>query len=504
MKLLAVFAPSQDVRDRFFSTMPTSLAWALAPLIAEVDRGNLPEVEYAPKIFDPLRIQPTIWEEYQILLESERPDVLLISSTYDSHFTAIHLATMTRRFNPEVLVIYGGPHVDEVANRKVISVMPQTYPFNETGCPFDILVKGDGELVLLYLIRELGNKKGRQVLLEYLNTSEARMAFTCIPGTFEVHARMMNGEVQVITGTGLPLNLSQLPFMPRKLFGHDLDLYGFSCFREQRANSTFKLLPSTSTMLHRGCRSLCIFCSERGGYLARSLDHIAAELDELVKAGIKGVFFDDSTFGDHEGFDELLACLRSFPLQYGSLNRFDALQDASFVEKLAKGGFVYQYCAIEQFSDSVLKASAKGQRIEEIRRGIENLRASGMQLGTSLLFGFPAETEASVNATLDFVAEVEKLGILSCVSMSLYSYHPNTPLTLGTREGEQMHSLLHYDREPPNQGEPWNCFEEGQWFHPSWLAAERVNYIHHQAQQRIGSKLVRNMRKDGDAFRGVK
>lgn len=504
MKLLAVFAPSQDVRDRFFSTTPTSLGWALAPLIAEIDRGGLPRVEYAPRIFDPLRVQPGIWEEYQILLESERPDVLLISGTYDSHFTASRLATMTKRFNQDVLVIYGGPHVDEVANRKVISVMPQTYPFNEVGCPFDILVKGDGELVLLHLIRILGNKKGRQALLEHLDTSEARMSCACIPGTFEVHARTTRGQVQIITGSGLPLNLSGLPFMPRKLFGHDLDLYGFSCFRKQRADGGFDLLPSTSTMLHRGCRSLCIFCSERGGYLARSLDHIAAELDELVKAGIKGVFFDDSTFGDHEGFDELLACLQSFPLQYGSLNRFDTLQDARFVERLAQSGFVYQYCAIEQFDDSVLKASAKGQRTQEIRRGVEHLHASGIQLGTSLLFGLPSETEGGVNATLDFVAEIEKLGILSCVSMSLYSYHPNTPLTLGTREGKQIHSLLRYDREPPNQGEPWNCFEEGQWFHPLWLTAKRASYIHHQAQKRIGSKLVRNMRKDGSIFRDAK
>src|SRR3990167_3900620 len=143
MKLMTIFAPSQDVRDRFFSTTPTSLGWALAPLIAEIDSGNLPGVKYTSRIFDPLRIQPGTWEEYQTLLESERPDALLISGTYDSHFTATRLATMTRQFNPEVLVIYGGPHVDEVTIRNVIAVMPQTYPFNEAECPFDILVKGD-------------------------------------------------------------------------------------------------------------------------------------------------------------------------------------------------------------------------------------------------------------------------------------------------------------------------------------------------------------------------
>jgi len=285
--------------------------------------------------------------------------------------------------------------------------------------------------------------------------------------------------------------------MPRKLFGYDLDLYGFSCFRGELGDGSTILLPSTSTMLHRGCRSFCIFCSERGGYLARRPDHIAAELDELVKAGIKGVFFDDSTLGDHEGFDELLSCLQSFPLQYGSLNRFDVLSNPRFVEKLAEAGFVYQYCAIEQFDSTVLKQNAKGQDLDAIQRGVANLTAAGIQLGTSLLFGLRGETKDSINTTLDFVAALNKLGILSCVSMSLYSYHPNTPLTLGTKEGRATHGLLRYDCEPPNKGEPWNSFEEGQWFHPSWLTEERVNAIRLLAEERIGSKLVRNMKKDG-------
>lgn len=497
MKILASFAPSQDEKDRFFSTTPTSMGWVLAPLIAEIDNGNLPGVEYYPKIYNPLRIHQTIWEEFRALLEQEQPDILLLSSTYDSHFSAVRLATLAKQFNPEILVVYGGPHIDEVTSQQVIAVMPQVYPFNEPVCPFDILVSGDGEMVLLRLVQEFIYRKMVVDLINYLNTQDARASFACIPGTFEVHVRTKDTHISIISDSGLPLDLSQLPLIPRKLFGYDLDLYGFSCFRERRDGSTMTLLPSTSTMLHRGCRRLCIFCSERGGYRARRLDHISMELDELVKAGIKGVFFDDSTFGDHEGFDDLLACLRNFPLQYGSLNRFDALTDPRFVEKLAESGFVYQYCAIEQFDSVVLKQNAKGQGLEAIRRGVANLTANGIQIGTSLLFGLRGETEDSINTTLDFVAALDKLSSLSCVSMSLYSYHPNTPLTLGTKEGKLMHSLLHFDQEPPNKGKPWNLFEEGQWFHPSWLTVERVAYIYQQAQALVRSKLVRNMTKDG-------
>ncbi len=497
MKILSAFAPSQDEKDRFFSTTPTSLGWALAPLIGEIDRGNLSGVEYTPRIYDPLRIHPGIWDEFRALLEWELPNVLLLSSTYDSHYSAAKLAALAKQHNQETLIVYGGPHVDEVTSANVMSAMPQVYPFNEPACPFDILVKGDGEHVILQLVKELTKCKEAKSLLGYLGTQGARATFACVPGSFEIHTITNDGEVNIIKGSGVPLNLSQLPLMPRKLFGRDLDLYGFSCFREMQGSGTARLLPSTSTMLHRGCKSFCIFCSERGGYLARRLDHIAFELDELVKAGIKGVFFDDSTLGNHEGFDDLLSCLRNFPLQYGSLNRFDALTNPHFVEKLAASGFIYQYCAIEQFDSAILKQNAKGQGLDAIRRGVANLAANGIQLGTSLLFGLRGENEGSINTTLDFVGAVDKLGILSCVSMSLYSFHPNTPLTLGTKEGKEMHSLLRYNQEPPNRGDPWNFFEEGQWFHPPWLTLERVEYIRRQAQDKIGLKLVRNMRKDG-------
>lgn len=80
--------------------------------------------------------------------------------------------------------------------------------------------------------------------------------------------------------------------------------------------------------------------------------------------------------------------------------------------------------------------------------------------------------------------------------MSLYSFHPNTPLTLGAKQGKKMQKVLRFDQEPPNQGEPWDCFEEGQWFHPPWVTADRVNYIYRQAEKIIGKKLVRNMRKN--------
>lgn len=53
--------------------------------------------------------------------------------------------------------------------------------------------------------------------------------------------------------------------------------------------------------------------------------------------------------------------------------------------------------------------------------------------------------------------------------------------------------------EPPNGGEPWNEFEEGQWYHPAWVTPDRVEYVSRVANELIGHRLVRKMRKDGNA-----
>lgn len=497
MKIIAAFAPSQDVRDRFFSTTPTSLGWALAPLISAIDAGLIEGVEYVSKIYDPLRVYPGIWNDCRTLFEDERPDILLLSSTYDSHNSARIIAATARRVNPDILIIYGGPHVNEVASPKVVAAMPQIYPFNENGNPFDILIRGNAELVLVQLVQECARLGAAAILPRFLTTLEARQRFASVPGRFEIHVSGRGLDRTIIASSGIVLDLSSLPVMPRKMFGNNLDLYGFSCFRSSDGNGRGKLLPSVSTLLHRGCKSYCIFCSERGNYEERDLDHIAAELDGLVRDGIKGVFFDDSTLGDHEGFDEILMVLKSFPLQYGSLNRFDELSDPKRVELLAESGFVYQYCSVEQFDDVVLKSSAKGQRIDQIRMGVDNLERSGIRLGTSLLFGLPSETISSIDRTIDFISSVDDRGILDCLSTSLYSFHPNTPLTLGTNEGKQMHPILKYDCEPPNLGSPWDSFEEGQWYHPSWVTLDRVVFVEERVQHRLGHRMVRNMRKDG-------
>lgn len=494
----AVLAPAQDDKDRFFSTMATSIAYAIGPLVQRIDNGKLMNITYAEKIFDPLHLSDDARGEFDTILKNGGDrQVVLFSSTYDSHNNSRRLAAQAKTHNPDILTVYGGPHVNEVAKPKVIEAMPQVYPFNEPNNDIDIIVQGPGEEVIPVIVEAHDGNGSPMDTIEYLLSDAGRQRLSELPGNSQVHVRDGEGKVHVLKTKSTPLDLSRYPTMPRKLFGNVFDRYGFSCFYEKGKDGKHRLLPSTSTMLHRGCLGRCIFCSEATTFNQRTLEHIGTELTQLKDGGFEGVFFDDSTISDHKDWPDLLKLLKKVGLQYGSLNRLDKLQDPEYVRALRAAGFVYQYCSFEQVADEVLKANGKGQNVEKIERGVKNLHDNGIELGVSLLFGIPGETMDSIKRTIDFTAEQVGNGPVVAVSMSLASFHPGTPHTLRTPEGKKMHQTMRFDCTPPNSGEPWNHFEEGQWFHPSVLTEERVRFIFNYANDKLGNVLVRNMTKDG-------
>lgn len=499
IRVSAAMAPTSDEADRFFSTTATSVLWAFSKTIDDIDSGRLPNMEYTPRLYDPLRVNDKTWATFKEEIGKQKPNVLALGSTYDSHHNAVTMCNIARELNSEIVTIYGGPHVKEVAKDSVSSKLPQVYPFNEINCPFDFIIEGDGEIVLPELLRDLQSSGDKNNLKNYLKSADGKLKYSTLPGKTRIHFKDMGKNITKVSTGQKRLDLNLITPIPRQLLGDNpMDLYGFSCFNEINENGEVILLKSTSTLLHRGCQSGCNFCSERGGFNQRSVDHIVSELVSLKSKGIRGVFFDDSTTGDHKNFySELLPKLEEVGLEYAGLNRFDKLQNSKEVELMRKAGWVYQYCSIEHLSEDVLTLSNKGQGINEIEIGIKNLKNVDMKLGVSLLFGLKGETQDSIRKTLEFVKTHVDSGLITCVSMSLLSFHPNTPQTLFAQEGVELHQTIRFDQGAPHKGYPWNSFEEGRWFHPNWVTEEKVQFIADLADSLLGSVLVRNMRKNG-------
>ncbi|MFC1697030.1 hypothetical protein ACFL1H_01745 [Nanoarchaeota archaeon] len=153
-----------------------------------------------------------------------------------------------------------------------------------------------------------------------------------------------------------------------------------------------------------------------------------------------------------------------------------------FGKQTIAAGFEYFYCAIQQFDSSVLSSIPKRQDKRKIERSMKQISTSGIKLGVSLLYGLPFETKESILATLDYTQENVQNGPIVLVSESVLSYHP------GSVEGRK----IDFNSVPPNQGFPFNRFEEGQWYHPEHVTKDYLNNILQMSEDRFKNVMVRS------------
>jgi ribosomal protein S12 methylthiotransferase len=185
-----------------------------------------------------------------------------------------------------------------------------------------------------------------------------------------------------------------------------------------------------------GCSNRCSYCAIpiiRGDFKSRPFGSILDEAKLLAADGAKELILlaqDSTAYRDSESdLPALLAKLARVPdiewvrLMYAYPGRISTgLMDVmAGEEKICK----YLDVPIQHFDDGVLAAMHRKGSSEDIRRTIEELRkrVPGIALRTSLIVGFPGETEAAFKRLLSFIkeAEFEHLGVFA------YSAEEGTP-----------------------------------------------------------------------------
>jgi ribosomal protein S12 methylthiotransferase len=175
----------------------------------------------------------------------------------------------------------------------------------------------------------------------------------------------------------------------------------------------------------KGC-SFCIIPKIKGPLSSRPMDAIVEEARQLVdERGIKELIVvgqDTSDYGvDVYGKPRIAELLHALGRVQGvewirllychprgvTEELIEALRDVPSVCK-------YLDMAIEHADDEVLARMNRGMTQAQLRQTIGRLRAAipGMTLRTSIIVGFPGETEAAFENLLQFLAEVrfERLG----------------------------------------------------------------------------------------------
>ncbi|HMT91240.1 MAG TPA: MiaB/RimO family radical SAM methylthiotransferase, partial [Dermatophilaceae bacterium] len=188
-----------------------------------------------------------------------------------------------------------------------------------------------------------------------------------------------------------------------------------------------------------GCNNTCTFCivpSLRGKEQDRRPEEILAEVRALVAQGVveitllgQNVNTYGVEFGDRLAFGKLLrACGEIEGLERV---RFTSPHPAAFttdvIEAMAQTPNVMPslHMPLQSGSDAVLKAMRRSYRSDRFLRILDEVRSliPDAAITTDLIVGFPGETEADFQATLDVVAAAR----FSSAFTFQYSIRPGTP-----------------------------------------------------------------------------
>ena len=165
----------------------------------------------------------------------------------------------------------------------------------------------------------------------------------------------------------------------------------------------------------RGCPYTCDFCVApiHQGHKFRERSPKAL-VDEIEKAhrelGVEFFYlWGDTVTLNVKAFtafcDELIA--RNLPIQWFGNARADNLTDPAFVHRLRRAGCWMLALGIESESEDVRKDMAKRLERQKIQAAFRNMREAGIRSFAFFIFGYPGETAATMEQTIDYAIELE-------------------------------------------------------------------------------------------------
>jgi len=196
-------------------------------------------------------------------------------------------------------------------------------------------------------------------------------------------------------------------------------------------------VPYAYVKIAEGCDMGCTFCAIpqfRGRHRSRPLGDIVAEVAALARRGVQEAILvsqDTLAWGkDRHGegdVGDLLLALGETPMPWiRPMYLHPAHVNDRLIDKLARARIVpYLDMPVQHVDDGILRAMRRAVTARRMREVIRALRAAipALTLRTTVMVGFPGETEAAFQALLDFVEEVrfERLGVFA------YSPEEGTP-----------------------------------------------------------------------------
>lgn len=311
-------------------------------------------------------------------IKKEKPEIIGFTAVSSNYFHVKDLAKTIKKNSPNAILLIGGVHIT-------------TFPESFNNSPFDIAVRGEGEICTSKLIKSIKNKKG--INLEELH---------CIPGLLFRHNKK-------IINTGLSetvKNLDEIPFPARELLN-------MTYYSLPRFSSEEDINPIGSLLTSRGCPYSCKFCSSTHfwGTSVRffSANRIVNEIELLNKKyNYSHIYIYDDLFSINKTrLKEIIIGLRKKGILgkikfsvYGRANCLDE-ETAKLLNELNVRTITFGF----ETGSQRLLTFLKGKGVS-LKNGISAIKLSkkyNLNPGGFFIIGSPTETVDDMEKTYKFI-----------------------------------------------------------------------------------------------------
>ena len=347
--------------------------------------------------FDATVVNMSAWSWARIAryLESERPDLLGVSTFTFNRHEAMRVARLARRARPGCLIVAGGPHATHLPHHLL-----ERYP------AIDLVVRGEGEMVLLDLARALRDGALPARLPDIAGISWRAAGLPACGAAVGRAVGPAVGPAMIPAAAGGCLDSSERAVI------QDLDSLPHPC-ADPRTVGVDAVSQFEFIITSRGCPAACTFCSSPEfwgrGLRFRSATHMVEEVRLLrERHGVVYVSVRDDTFTVHKkrviDFCRGLIDAR-LDLLWDCQSRVNAVDE----ERLAwmrRAGCTHIQYGVESGSPRMLQRLNKGITVEQIRAAAAATRRVGLGLSIYLITGIDSETDADLESTIRLVEAI--------------------------------------------------------------------------------------------------
>ncbi len=360
---------------------------------------------------------------------------------------ALHISRIAKRARPDLPVIWGGWHPSLFA-RECLSENS-----------VDITVRGQGEETFVDIVQRL---------------AEGRSLEDCAGCT----VRLADGTIRE--------NPSR-PLAPVDKFrAHDYGLIPVERYFQLKGKRQLDFISS------QGCNFRCAFCSDPFVYGRKWVGLEPTRMAMRLKELWERYRFDDVNFQDETFFtkrDRVQALAEhivdsGMKITWAATMRADQgvrLPDEVWA-RCKESGLRRLLVGVESGSDEMLKRIAKDIKIEQVFRTVDQMLKHGIAGHFPFIVGFPDESDASIQATLDCAKKLRSTSPDFLTPIYYFKPYPGSALVIeavarGFRLPETLEAWAEFDYVA---GEP------GPWVSPAkFELIERFKFFHELAWERV-------------------